>query len=78
MGQPLPARRRRPALGVARPDRPRAGGTGVLRDLTIGVNWYLNPNFKLQWNYVRAWRDSDTPDRDGHVDMFGMRVAFDF
>lgn len=33
-------------------DAPATGGT--LDDFTVAVNWYLNPNFRVMTNYVRA------------------------
>jgi phosphate-selective porin OprO/OprP len=51
---------------------------GELDDVTLGLNWFLNPNLKLQWNYSVAWRDAAGDTSDGDVHGFGMRVAFDF
>ncbi len=51
---------------------------GELDDVTLGLNWFLNPNLKLQWNYTCAWRDAADDTSDGNVHGFGMRVAFDF
>jgi phosphate-selective porin OprO/OprP len=46
---------------------------GELSDVTAGVNWYLNPNTRLMFNYVHADLDhvSDT-------DAFMMRTQIDF
>lgn len=46
---------------------------GELRDVTAGVNWYLNPNTRLMFNYVYADLDgvSDT-------DAFQIRTQIDF
>lgn len=56
---------------------PSSGITrGEMNDVTIGVNWYLNPNARIQWNYVRS-----CPDRigaEGGADIFMMRFFFDF
>jgi len=62
---------------------------GQIQDFTLGLNWFLNPNMKVQWNLV--WTDVDS--RNGIVGGvgipagaaiagqsvgFGMRVAHDF
>jgi phosphate-selective porin OprO/OprP len=46
---------------------------GELNNVTAGLNWYLNPNTKIMWDYVHA--DKDTV---GQADMFMMRLQFDF
>ncbi len=46
---------------------------GRLQDITLGVNWYLNPNTRVMWNYVFA----DLAD-GGDADIFQMRVQIDF
>lgn len=56
----------------------KSGGTGTLSNLTLGVNWYFNPNMKWQLNYVHAWRNSDTFNRSGEVNGLAMRFAWDF
>lgn len=50
----------------------------VLQDLTLGLNWFLNPNLKFQWNYTIANRDFTNDNVSGNVQGFGMRVAWDF
>jgi phosphate-selective porin OprO/OprP len=56
------------------------GGTG--QALTAGLNWYLNPNTRVQWNYFwmhREFASSDNPGRlDGPLQGFGMRFNVDF
>lgn len=51
---------------------------GLAHDFTVGLNWFLNPNAKLQWNYSIAHRDVVGDTSDGIVQGFGMRLAFDF
>lgn len=31
---------------------------GILRDFTLGLNWYLTPHSKIMWNYVFADREN--------------------
>ncbi|MFB3903974.1 MAG: OprO/OprP family phosphate-selective porin [Acidobacteriota bacterium] len=52
-------------------DGPVAGGE--LRDWTVGLNWYLNPNAKVMWNYVRA-----DLDKVGTANLFQIRFHVDF
>ncbi|HVS36026.1 MAG TPA: porin [Gemmataceae bacterium] len=51
---------------------------GFERDILFGLNWYLNPNVKMQWNYVHAVRDVAVPSMSGDVDAFAMRLTLDF
>lgn len=52
---------------------------GILNDYTWGLNWYFNPNAKLQWNYVLTHRDVPTAlGEGGFASGFGMRLAWDF
>jgi phosphate-selective porin OprO/OprP len=52
---------------------------GKLDDWTIGLNWYLNPNFTVQWNYVHAHRhDLVNGALPGSADALGMRFRLDF
>lgn len=46
---------------------------GTLNDVTAGLNWYLNPNMKVMWNYVHADAGSV-----GTADMAMMRFQIDF
>lgn len=48
----------------------------TMQDLTVGLNWYLSPNVRLGWNYIRSCIDgSDTSDT---ADIFLMRLQIAF
>ncbi|MGV8075370.1 MAG: OprO/OprP family phosphate-selective porin [Syntrophobacteraceae bacterium] len=55
---------------------------GREKDLTAGVNWYLNPNTRVMFNYVRAMLDrnvdSAKSDIDGSANIFEGRFQVDF
>lgn len=51
---------------------------GQLNDVTLGLNWYLNANAKIQWNYDIARRGEVPGDSSGFIQAFGMRMAMDF
>lgn len=53
---------------------------GLLHNLTAGVNWFLNPNMKLQGNYFATHRDVSLAPGvgDGWIHGWGVRVAHDF
>jgi phosphate-selective porin OprO/OprP len=46
---------------------------GELDNISAGLNWYLNPNTKIMWDYVHADKDNI-----GEADMLMMRLQFDF
>lgn len=48
----------------------------TLQDITVGLNWHLNPNVRLMWNYVRS--DVDGSDTSDAADIFMMRVQLAF
>ena len=54
---------------------------GNLNDYTLGLNWFLNPNMKVQWNYAiteRSFNKGAAHVDDGLIHQFGMRLAHDF
>ena len=51
---------------------------GTINDFTAGLNWYLNPNFKIQWNYDLAYRHLPGGTSSGTLQGAGVRFAFDF
>jgi len=51
---------------------------GFLQDVTLGLNWFLNPNMKLQANYVYMDRGPLGISPGGIIHGAGMRLAFDF
>jgi phosphate-selective porin OprO/OprP len=51
---------------------------GTLRDVTVGLNWYLNPNARVYLNYIIANRDAPLVVGDGQARLFGMRFQVDF
>ncbi|MFP4355052.1 MAG: OprO/OprP family phosphate-selective porin [Phycisphaerae bacterium] len=62
-----------------------AGGrAGQVDAMTIGVNWYLNPNTRIMVNYVRSCWDVDANTADGtsswdeSVDTVMLRFQVDF
>jgi len=60
-------------------DTTRIVGTGgMLNETTFGLNWYLNPNMRVEGNYVRVNRDVAEPSVKGDVDEFGVRFHLDF
>jgi phosphate-selective porin OprO/OprP len=50
----------------------------VLNDIVFGVNWFLNPNMKVQWNFAVDHRESAPPGSSGWTYIYGTRVALDF
>ncbi len=56
------------------------GGTG--QAITFALNWYLNPNARMQWNYFvmhRGFVPGDTAARvSGDLQGLGFRVNMDF
>jgi len=55
---------------------------GKITTLSLALNWYLNPNTKVMFNYVHAWADRNgataATNYDGEGDIFQMRFQVDF
>ena len=52
---------------------------GYEQDVTLSISCYLNPQMRIQANYVHAFRGvTYDPEGRGDVDIFGMRLWFDF
>ena len=51
---------------------------GQAQDVTLGLNWFLNPNMKIQSNYVYTMRDTTVSPGGGDYSGFGTRLAWDF
>jgi phosphate-selective porin OprO/OprP len=50
----------------------------TLHDFVVGLNWFLNPNTKFQWNLAVDHRSSTPSGSDGFTYIFGTRLAIDF
>lgn len=60
---------------------------GDMENLTLGLNWYVNPNCKCVFNYIHSWTNSRQA-RNGSLlgsqliasqtDAWGLRVQLDF
>lgn len=55
---------------------------GKLQDVTLGLNWFLNPNMKIQTNYVYSYGNAPligaARGLDGAAHGAGTRLAIDF
>lgn len=56
----------------------KAVQAGRLDAVTLGLNWYLNANAKLQFNYDYTQRGDTNNLAQGHIHAFGTRMAVDF
>jgi len=51
---------------------------GRIDSVTLGINWYLNTNAKLQFNYDYTHVGDKSNANQGHVNGVGIRSQFDF
>jgi phosphate-selective porin OprO/OprP len=51
---------------------------GVLHGFTFGLNWYWNPNMKVQLNYDLTHRSDVQQVPGGFINAWGLRYAMDF
>jgi phosphate-selective porin OprO and OprP len=58
---------------------------GILNNFSAGLNWYLNPNMKVQFDYMATYRISDATvnvpvnrSGTGWINGWGFRIAQDF
>ena len=49
---------------------------GKIKDVTLGLNWYMNANMRIMLNYIRS--DVDSPSVDDAADIFAMRFQVDW
>ena len=49
---------------------------GILNDITLGLNWYLNPSTRIMFNYVMGVADLNSEDINENT--FQMRMQIDF
>jgi phosphate-selective porin OprO/OprP len=50
----------------------------LLHNMTLGLNWYLNPQCRLLLNYVTIWRSGVNPGSDGFAQTLAIRFQLEF
>src|SRR5262249_26991098 len=50
---------------------------GTVSDWTFGLNWFLNPNMRVQFNYILERRDQPGVEA-AWINGIGVRAAYDF
>lgn len=50
----------------------------TLNDITLGLNWFLNSQAKVQWNLAVDHRESTPTGSNGWTTIFGIRLALDY
>jgi phosphate-selective porin OprO/OprP len=51
---------------------------GNIRDISVGLNWYLYSNLRLMANYIYSDVDNAVEAADGNANIFQMRAQVDF
>ncbi len=51
---------------------------GILNSFTLGVNWFLNPNARVQFNYDFTNRSQVKTVAAGNINGFGTRFQYNF
>lgn len=54
---------------------------GIQHDMSVGVNWYWNPNVRWMVNWIHTWNDYDVAAggyTDGQADILAVRGQLDF
>jgi phosphate-selective porin OprO/OprP len=51
---------------------------GVMQAGTLGLNWFMNPNAKMQFTYDLAHRGQVRETAPGYINSYGIRLSYDF
>ena len=49
---------------------------GILNDITLGLNWYLNPSTRIMFNYVMGVADVNSEDINENTLQMRMQIDF--
>ncbi|HDZ21694.1 MAG TPA: porin, partial [Phycisphaerae bacterium] len=47
-----------------------------MRDLTVGLNWYLNPNMRISGNYIRSCVNGPLTSDAADIFLIRLQIAF--
>lgn len=68
-----------PAIpGVANSGAAAITSAGLEQDFTFSISCYMNPNTRIQMNYIHAWRGTPIPNQRGTLDCLAVRLWWDF